>query len=307
MDARDLECPEGASADHGDVPDAGRRRFAGLVAGAVSAFAGLALLPRFLRAQSEGTKAHEAGPAGVSKHPKGPLRRWGMSIDLDTCTACGACVVACRTENNVPCSGSEPERQGTGAFWMNILPSDDAAEMGERAAETLPVPCMHCEDPPCVKVCPVGATYVTDEGITAQIYERCIGCRYCEVACPYGVRQFNWGEPNWPESYKSYINPDVSTRPQGVVEKCTFCHHRIQRRQEEARLAGEPLADVSLQRLTACAEACPAHAITFGDLNDEASEVSRLHRSPRAFKLLENLGTKPKVVYLARDRREGVE
>ena len=164
---------------------------------------------------------------------------------------------------------------------------------------------MQCDDPPCVKVCPVGATYITDEGIVAQIYDRCIGCRYCQVACPYSVRQFNWGEPQWPASYRNYINPDVPTRPHGIMEKCTFCHHRIRRREEEARLAGEPLDDEALQRLTACAEACPAQAITFGDLNDPESKVSRLHRSPRAFRLLEHLGTKPKVVYLARDRREG--
>lgn len=299
--------------DSGQPPDSGRRHFAKLIAGAASAFAGLMLLPGFLKAQDDSaTESAEAGkteggPPGVSKYPKGPLRRWGMAIDLDTCTACGACVVACQTENNVPYAGPEPERAGTSAHWLNILPATDDADMGDRANESLPVPCMQCDDPPCVKVCPVGATYVTDEGITAQIYDRCIGCRYCEVACPYSVRQFNWGEPNWPDSYRNYANPDVSMRPRGVVEKCSFCHHRIRDRQEESRISGEPLEDSSLQRLTACAEACPAQAITFGDLNDEESRVARLHRSPRAFRLLEHLGTKPKVVYLARDRREGVE
>jgi molybdopterin-containing oxidoreductase family iron-sulfur binding subunit len=190
---------------------------------------------------------------------------------------------------------------------MSLLPGGGEEDVGEHADETVPIPCMQCDDPPCVKVCPVGATYLTDEGITAQIYERCIGCRYCEVACPYSVRQFNWSTPEWPESFKSFLNPDVATRPRGVVEKCTFCHHRVQRAKEESRMANVPLADESLVHLTACSQACPAGAIVFGDLNDDESRVSMQHRSPRAFRLLEHLGTKPKVAYLARDRREGEE
>lgn len=280
----------------GGAPDEGRRRAAALVVGLVSAAAAAVALPRRLWASGAPADAREAG--ATSRH------RWGMAIDLDLCTACGACVVACRTENNVPCAGPGAAQAGTAISWMTLLPSSGEEEHGERPMETLPIPCMHCEDPPCVKVCPVGATYVTAEGITAQIYDRCIGCRYCMVACPYSVRSFNWGEPSWPESYRSYINPDVSTRPRGVVEKCTFCHHRIQRAKEESRLAGEPLADAALQHLPACAEACPAGAIVFGDLADAQSRVSRLHRNPRAFRLLENLGTRPKVAYLARDRRE---
>jgi menaquinone reductase, iron-sulfur cluster-binding subunit len=153
-------------------------------------------------------------------------------------------------------------------------------------------------------VCPVNATYQNDEGLVAMVYDRCIGCRYCELACPYSVRFFNWTEPEWSEEHKNLLNPDVSTRPEGVVEKCTFCSHRLRKTKEEARLEGRELVDGELRKLTACAQACPAEAIVFGDLADEKSQVSRLSRSPRVFRLLEHLGARPKVFYLSRDRRE---
>ena len=124
----------------------------------------------------------------------------------------------------------------------------------ERPGDRLPLPCMHCDNPPCVKVCPVNATYQTDEGIVAQIWDRCIGCRYCEVACPYGRRYFNFVEPEWPESYTNYLNPDVATRPLGVVEKCTFCTHRVRRGQGGGASRGSrTLEDSDVQRLPACA------------------------------------------------------
>jgi molybdopterin-containing oxidoreductase family iron-sulfur binding subunit len=149
-----------------------------------------------------------------------------------------------------------------------------------------------------VKVCPVGATYINEEGIVAQIWARCIGCRYCTTACPYGRRYFNWGEPSWPEEAKSQLNPDVALRPKGVVEKCTFCHHRIRAARERVRAEGRGLTDEDVRKLPACAQSCPADAIVFGDLNDPGSEVSTLAKSPRAFRLLEELGTHPKVFYL---------
>jgi molybdopterin-containing oxidoreductase family iron-sulfur binding subunit len=167
----------------------------------------------------------------------------------------------------------------------------------------MPFPCQHCAEAPCVKACPVGATYKSPNGITMQIWERCIGCRYCMVACPYGRRSFNWDEPHWDGTLVQLLNPDVATRPRGVVEKCTFCHHRIRRAEEEASIAGRAVTDQDVRRLPACAAACPASAITFGDLDDPDSEVSELSRSPRAFRLLEHLGTDPSVVYLKRDRR----
>ena len=227
--------------------------------------------------------------------------RWGMAIDLDRCTGCGACVVACQSENNVPQTGPAASLRGTGITWMDLLPSE-RPESAELPPTMLPIPCMQCENAPCVKVCPVGATYQGSDGIVAQIYDRCIGCRFCQVACPYGRRYFNWTDPSFPETHVQYLNPDVSLRTRGVVEKCNFCQHRVRDAHESAQVTGEPLTDDVLRRLPACAQSCPATAITFGDLNDSDSEVSKASRSPRASRLLEHLGTKPRVWYLARDR-----
>ncbi len=275
-----------------------RRSFFGKVVQGVSA-AGVfvASLPK--RAWSGVKEAAEKAPARYKA-------KWGMAIDLDLCTACGACTVACRSENNVPATGCAPGSEGTGIYWMDMLPKEKSGEQSEgRIDQVLPTPCMHCENAPCVKVCPVGATYQTEEGITAQIWDRCIGCRYCQTACPYSRRYFNWSEPEWPETYKEFLNPDVSTRPEGVIEKCTFCVHRIRSVREMARIDERELTDADFIRLPACAQSCPTQAITFGDLNDPESQVSRLHESPRASRLLEFLGTKPKVVYLAKDKRIG--
>jgi len=160
----------------------------------------------------------------------------------------------------------------------------------------IPRPCLHCDNPPCTKVCPVRATYLNDEGIVAQIFPQCIGCRYCMAACPYTVKSFNWYRPEWPDTMASALNPDVSARPAGVVEKCTFCIHRLQIAKEQAAAENRDLRDGDY--ITACAESCPTDAITFGDLDDPNSEVSRLRRTARAFRLLEELGTEPKVYYL---------
>ena len=228
-------------------------------------------------------------------------RRWGMVIDLDRCTACGACQIACREENNIAPTGPDAAHAGRQIEWMSIRWQEPEQPGGQPTA--MPFPCQHCAEAPCVKACPVGATYKSPNGITMQIWERCIGCRYCMVACPYGRRSFNWDEPHWDGTLVQLLNPDVATRPKGVVEKCTFCHHRIRRAEEEASIAGRAVTDQDVRRLPACAAACPASAITFGDLDDPGSEVSELSRSPRAFRLLEHLGTDPSVVYLKRDRR----
>ena len=175
-------------------------------------------------------------------------------------------------------------------------------QTGEHGAQPelrlVPLPCMHCERPPCTRVCPVKATQIDREGLVAQVYPRCIGCRYCTTACPYTVRHFNWDRPQWPSPLEQALSPDVSVRPKGVVEKCTFCHHRLQRARDQARAEGRPLREGDY--VPACVETCPAEAMVFGDLDDPRSAVSRMSQGPRAFRLLEELGTRPKVVYLSK-------
>jgi len=224
---------------------------------------------------------------------------WGMVIDLDRCTGCQACVMACKAENNVPAVGAREAGHGRIISWMQVLTEEDETRPGE-VRRFLPRPCLQCDDPPCTKVCPVYATYRNPEGIVAQIYARCIGCRFCMAACPYNAKYFNWRvyQKEGPGQ-----NPDVSVRPKGVVEKCTFCHHRLQKARERALAERRDLAPG--EYVPACAEACPARAITFGDLSDPGSEVSRLARSPRAFRLQEELGTKPKVIYLTEGENHG--
>jgi len=226
------------------------------------------------------------------------MARWGMVIDLDRCNGCQACEVACRAENNVPVGGARQAEQGRTISWMQVR-TELHGEWPELHARPVPTPCMQCERPPCVLVCPTGATMIDGEGLVGQIYPRCIGCRYCANACPYTVKFFNWRDPEFPESTRPGLNPDVSVRPAGVVEKCTFCHHRLQRAREEARAEGRILREDDY--VPACAESCPTRAIVFGDLDAPTQEVYRLSRDPRAFRLLEELGTEPKVFYLAED------
>ena len=223
------------------------------------------------------------------------MAKWGMVIDLDRCTACQACVVACQAENNPPPPQVSEAKGGRSITWMELTTFIDG-HYPRVKARLLPRPCMHCDKPPCVKVCPVGATYLSKEGIVGQIYGRCIGCRYCTTACPYTVRFFNWYAPDWPEPMRKGLNPDVSVRPKGVVEKCTFCHHRLMRARDLARFEGRSLRPGDY--VPACVEACPAKAMAFGDLDDPSSEVSQQAHGRRAFHLLEDLGTEPKVIYL---------
>ena len=224
------------------------------------------------------------------------MTRWGMVIDLDRCTGCGACMAACHQENNLAAVGCDEAGRDRSFHWLRILREVSGSDSNV-TVRFLPQMCVQCDDPPCVRVCPVHATYLSDEGIVAQIYSRCIGCRYCMAACPYNAKVFNWFEPEWPGQLERKVNPDVSIRPKGVVEKCTFCHHRILKAREEARVEGRDLGDGDVT--TACAESCAAKAIVFGDLDDPSSRISRLVDSPRAFLLHGDLGTKPKVFYLA--------
>ena len=222
--------------------------------------------------------------------------RWGLAVDLGACTGCGACVVACRQENNVPVSDERTFEQGRHMDWIQLFTKVEGSGHHDLSARQLPLMCQHCDDPPCASVCPVGATYRDEEGIVAQIHARCIGCRYCTNACPYNVKAFNWFDPEWPDGTDRRQSPDVSLRDRGVVEKCTFCHHRLLLARDEARAAGRALE--AGDWAPACVEVCPAGAMTFGDLDDPDSGVSRRSRSPRAERLLEELGTEPKVTYL---------
>jgi molybdopterin-containing oxidoreductase family iron-sulfur binding subunit len=231
------------------------------------------------------------------------MTRYAMAIDLDRCTGCEACVAACRVENNVPFPDPEEPTGGRSMAWMEMLRTVEG-EFPRASARFLPLPCMHCEDAPCVKVCPVGATYQSEDGIVGQVYARCIGCRYCTTACPYTRRFFNWRAPKWREPLEQMLNPDVSVRPKGVVEKCTFCVQRIRKVKESARRDKRHVRDDELRRLPACAATCPTDAITFGDLDDPDSEVAVLSRSPRSTRLFEDLGTRPKVFYLSEIRSD---
>lgn len=229
------------------------------------------------------------------------MSRWGMVIDLDKCTACGACVLACKVENNVPPVGPAEAAAGRDIAWMEIVTETEGAYPDVRL-RFLPRPCLHCDNPPCIKVCPVHATYLDPDGIVAQIYERCIGCRFCMAACPYTAKYFNWYRYTSERAAKGGTNPDVSVRSHGVVEKCTFCHHRLQKGRDRARAEGRELG--AEDYVPACAESCPTRAIVFGDLEDPESDVARLSRSTRAFRLLSELGTEPKVVYLTASEEE---
>ncbi len=226
------------------------------------------------------------------------MPRWAMVIDLDRCTACQACVVACQVENNVPPAGPDLAAKGRAISWLRLVPFQGGEHGTRPELQLVPLPCMHCERPPCTRVCPVYATQRDGEGLVGQIYPRCIGCRYCTTACPYTVRHFNWDKPKWPHPMEDSLSPDVSVRPKGVVEKCSFCHHRLQRARDQARAEGRPLREGDY--VPACVETCPADAMVFGDLDDPRSAVARLSQGPRAFRLLEELGTRPKVIYLSK-------
>ena len=223
--------------------------------------------------------------------------RWGMAIDLDRCTGCEACVAACHAENNLPLSDPTEAEKGRAFHWIRVDRYYEG-EFPDIRMKYMPVLCQQCEDAPCEPVCPTYATYHNAEGLNVQVYNPCIGTRYCGNNCPYSVRFFNWFEPQWPEPLELQHNPDVSVRPGGVMEKCTFCIQRIQRVKRDAKAEGRPVVDGEVQ--PACVQSCPAEAMTFGDLNDPESKVSRLAASGRATRLLEDLGTKPKVFYLQR-------
>jgi phenylacetyl-CoA:acceptor oxidoreductase 27-kDa subunit len=247
-----------------------RRDFLKITAVGATVLAGMQVISR--------VEANETAPSGG--------RQWAMVIDQSKCTGCGYCVMACRAHNNVP-----PD-----ITWNPVL---EAGQTGDKKIY-LPRPCMQCAKAPCVDVCPVKASTHRPDGIVMMNYDRCIGCRYCEVACPYGARSFNWKQftgpnpavPEWGES-------EIARRPRGVVEKCTFCFQRIDR-----GLALGLIPGVDPDATPACVNVCPTGARVFGDLNDPESNVSLLLEARTSYRLREDLGTAPRVYYLAADAKD---
>jgi Fe-S-cluster-containing dehydrogenase component len=234
----------------------------------------------------------------MKKEVKGKYK-FGMVINLDKCTGCGTCVIACAAENNISVRPDESDKERS-ISWMQLYRIDNGKPFPHTEYSFFPRPCMHCDhNTPCVSVCPPTATTMDYQtGIVSQIYTRCIGCRYCQAACPYHARYFNWWDGIFPKGMERYLSPEVSPRMRGVVEKCTFCHHRLMRAKTRAYAEGRREIEEH-EYITACTEVCPAQAITFGDLNNPKHKVSQLAKSPHAFRLLERLGTQPKVYYLS--------
>ncbi len=227
--------------------------------------------------------------------------RWAMVVDLSRCIGCGACTVACNAENNVAVVGQDASRRWLEMTWLRIIPYRDQSD--PKRLGFLPMLCQHCDTAPCESVCPVFASVHNDEGLNAQVYNRCIGTRYCSNNCPYKVRRFNWLNVNWQKPLDIQLNPDVTVRVRGVMEKCTFCIQRIKAAEITAKREHRDVRDGEIE--PACLQSCPTRVFTFGDLLDPKSKVSRLTRTdPRRYHVLEELNTKPAITYLRRVRND---
>jgi molybdopterin-containing oxidoreductase family iron-sulfur binding subunit len=237
-------------------------------------------------------------PTLYPRHSSGE-HAWGMSIDLNACIGCGACTLACQAENNIPVVGRQEVARGREMHWIRIDRYFEGAPAAPRT-RFQPVPCMHCEQAPCELVCPVAATLHDAEGLNLQVYNRCIGTRFCSNNCPYKVRRFNFLQyaPQDAPALAARRNPQVTVRQRGVMEKCTYCLQRINAARLQAKQSGQALRDGDV--VTACQGACPSRAIVFGDLNDSHSRVVRAKASRRDYTLLQELNTRPRTTYRLR-------
>ena len=228
---------------------------------------------------------------------------WTMSVDLDRCTGCGACVTACQAENNIPIVGEDAIARGREMQWIRIEKYWEG-EFPDVKLRFIPMLCQHCDAAPCETVCPVSATYHNQDGLNAQVYNRCIGTRSCAVYCPYEVRYFNYNNHHWDAPLEQQLNPDVSVREKGVMEKCSFCIQRIRQAKDVAKDEGRRVQDGDVQ--PACVQTCPTEALVFGDQNDPDSRVSQAMNDERAYHVLEDLNTAPSVVYLKKVETDAV-
>jgi len=238
--------------------------------------------------------------------------KWVMVVDVDRCTGCQACVIACQAENNIPINEEKRFLEFRALQWIRIERYwegggvEEAVRTGDYSrvdwsqvkVRYIPVLCQQCGNAPCEPVCPVYATYHSAQGLNIQVYNRCIGTRYCANNCPYHARVFNFFDPVWPEMLRHQLNPDVTVRSRGIMEKCTFCVQRLNRAVRRAKQEGRPLRDGDA--VPACVQACPTSALNFGNIRDPESRVARLlhEEEKREYRLLEDLGTEPNVIYL---------